>query len=345
MQRSGYSVRLDEKVIITMIALSVIGLIFMAFRYKSYEPCSSFRLNIYANYFDVGNTIFFRTPDAKNAEEWEWDFGDKSPTDKSSGPITNHVYKEPGKYIVSLTVNGECKQYENVVINSVRKDSIRFVTPQVIWPAEPVMVGQNVVFTDVTNGAHSWEWYIGEGKDSKRFTTKDVSYTFTSAGMVPVKLFVNSNIDARQERVIKVENAPPPVAPYVNNNRPVRQPSMPSIKDRPEDGSLFERPRTEETSKEEKPKAPRLTSALFTQMIKGVIDHSVNESDFAPYICDNKNVRVSFNGDNLSFSESISKLKTLKKLKSLKAAAYTDPGTNCILNISIVYDKRNFLVF
>ena len=189
-----YSVRLDEKVIFTMIIVSTLALLFTAFRYKNYTPCNGFQLKISANYFDVGNTIFFSTPNAKQAEKWEWDFGDKTPTDKTSGPLTSHIYTQPGKYIISLTINGQCKQYENLVINNVKKDSIRFVTPQVIWPATPVTVGQNIVFRDITNGANRWEWYIGEGKDSKRFVTKEVSFTFTTAGLIPVKLFVNGNI-------------------------------------------------------------------------------------------------------------------------------------------------------
>jgi hypothetical protein len=340
---SSYSVRLDEKVILTMLVISMLALLFTAFSYKNYKPCNGFQLKIYANYFDVGSTIFFKTTNAKDAEKWEWDFGDKTAIDKTSGPIASHIYTQPGKYIISLTINGQCKQYENISINNIKKDSILSVEPQVIWPAEPISVGQNVVFRDNTNGSNRWEWYIGEGKESKRFTTKDVSYTFPSAGRVVVKLFVNGDPDALQERTIAVQNiSPSKIVPYVNrNNKPMRPPRI-DIKDKPSDMLGFDT-KPEKPAVEAKPLAPRLTDQLFLQMVRGVVEKTVVLRDFDPYVCGNSNVRVSFNGDDIGFSECISRLQKIKKLKSLKANAYTDPGTNCILSISIVYERKTFL--
>jgi PKD domain len=342
---STYSVRLDERVIISMLLISMLALLFTAFRYKSYKPCNGFQLKIYANYFDVGNTIFFKTTEAKDAEKWEWDFGDKTPVDNTSGPLVSHIYTQPGKYIISITINGQCKQYENISINNIVKDSAKIIVPQVIWPTGQIVVGQNVVFRDITYGANKWEWYIGEGKDSKRFVTKDVSYTFPTAGRVIVKLFVNGNPDAVEERTILVENIPPPkIAPFVNRNQkfvPTRPPV--DIKDKPDDASAFDNKPEKSKAADAKPQAARLTDQLFLQMIRGVVEKSVVLRDFDPYICGNGNVRVSFNGDDIGFSECIARLQKIKKLKSLKANAYTDPGTNCILSISIVYEKRTFL--
>lgn len=344
---SVYSVRLDDKVILIMLIIIGSSLFFTAFRYKNYEPCRAFQFSVYANYFNVGHYIFFKTTDTYNAQKWEWDFGDKTPVDKTSGPVVSHVYTQPGQYIVSLTINGKCKQYQNIVINNVVKDSIRFVMPQVIWPANPVITGQNIVFRDVTNGAHSWEWYIGEGKDSKRFVTRDVIYTFTSPGLVPVKLFVNGNIDAKEERLIEVKSPDQPKynTPVVSGggyNKPVYRPQK-KIKDRPDNESILD---DNSLNKSEAPvviQAPQLTKEYFLQMIRGVVDGSVNERDFEPYLCGNRNVRVSYNGDDISFSECISRLQKVKKVKSLKASAYTDSGTNCILSISIVLEKKTFL--
>jgi hypothetical protein len=343
---STYSVRLDERVITTMLLISILALIFTAFSYKNYKPCNGFQLKIYANYFDVGSTIFFKASDAKNADKWEWDFGDKTPVDATSGPLANHIYTQPGKYIVSITINGQCKQYENIAINNVKKDSVRRVIPQVIWPADPVTVGQNVIFRDNTNGANRWEWYIGEGKDSKRFTTKDVSYTFPASGRVIVKLFVNGDPDAIQERVINVNDiAPLKSEPFTNKRLPPPPRPRIDIKDKPEDNSILdnkpEKPSV--NAADAKPQAARLTDQLFLQMVRGVVEKTVVQRDFDPYLCGNGNVRVSFNGDDIGFSECIARLQKIKKLKSLKANAYTDPGTNCILSISIVYEKRTFL--
>ena len=213
--------------------------------------------------------------------------------------------------------------------------------PQVIWPADPVIVGQNIMFRDVTNGATRWEWYIGEGKESKRFVTQDVAFTFANPGLIPVKLFVNGNIDAKQERIIKVEKAPVQKAPSPNYNRLLKISHRPNnnIKDKPDNEPLP----AQKIAVETKPQAPQLTKEYFLQMIKGVIDRTVFEMDFDPYLCGNKNVRVSFNGDDIGFSECIERLRKLKKVKSLKALAYTDSGSNCIISISIVYKKKTFL--
>jgi PKD domain len=339
---STYSVRLDERVILTMFLVSLLALLFTAFRYKNYKPCNGFQLKIYANYFNVGNTIFFKATDTKNAEKWEWDFGDKTTRDKTSGPLASHVYTQPGQYIISLTINGQCKQYQTISINSAAKDSVHKIVPQVIWPTGQIFVGQNVVFRDITQGANRWHWYIGEGKDSKQFDTKDVPFTFTTAGRVIVKLFVNDNPDAMEERTIVVDNAPlpPKVVPFIivnkaNSNRPY-QPLI-EIKGEPGGPSAFD------NAASAKPQAARLTDQLFLQMVRGVIEKSVALRDFDPYLCGNSNVRVSFNGDDIGFSECISRLQKIKKLKSLQANAYTDPGTNCILSISIRYEKRTFL--
>jgi PKD domain len=343
---STYSIRLDEKIIVSMLIVSFLALALTAFRYKNYKPCTAFNFTAYANYFNAGHYIFLKASDTHNAKSWEWDFGDKTPADKSSGPVTSHIYNQPGQYLITLTVNGSCKQYQNIVINSVPKDSIQYVIPQAIWPPEPVIVGQSVVFRDMTNGANRWEWYIGEGKESARFTTKDVVHTFKKAGLVPVKLFVNGNIDAKLERMIRVDDIPKvALPPRLQQGRPAGWPRN-YINDRPENDPLSGNNQAQQKPADDtKPQAvaPKLTNESFLQMIRGVMGGKVFERDFDAYTCGNKNIRVSFNGDDISFPECIMRLQKLKKVKSLKASAYTNSGTNCITNISIVYEKKTFL--
>jgi PKD domain len=327
-----------------MFIVSILGLTVTAFRYKNDTPCAPFQFSLYANYFNTGHFIFFKASDTRNAKTWEWDFGDKTPVDKTSGPVTKHVYQQAGEYIISLKLDGNCKEYGKVVINNVQKDSIRYVMPQVVWPAEPVMADQDVLFNDITNGANSWEWYIGEGKESKRFVTKDVAYTFSKPGLVTVKLFVNGNKGAMAERVIKIEDNTLKNRQPVNRNRAARRPAnrYSGISDKPSTEAYLDDVKPAEPV-ESKTMAPELTREYFLQMIRGVIKGVVFEKDFDPYMCNNKNIRVSFNGDDIGFTECISRLQKIKRLKSLKASAYTDSGTNCIINISIAYEKKKVL--
>ncbi len=340
---SNFSVRLDGKVPIFLLVVSSLALLITAFRFNSDEPCNGFTIDAYSNHFDVGSTVFFSTKNAKNARTWEWNFGDNTPLDKTSGTFANHIYTQPGRYIITLTINNQCKQLINININNVIKDTLQKIYPTVIWPTGPIMVGQNLVFSDNTNGAHRWDWYFGEGKNSKQFNTKDVSFTFQSPGPVIVKLFINGDPNTFEERTIDVLDIPEQkIKAYTANPNNVIRPPKFDIKDKPSDESIFG---NDNTGKPEAQtvSAPRLTNALFLSMVKGVVDKTVMERDFEPYLCGNKNVRVSFNGDDISFPECIQRLRKIKKFKSLKANAYTDRGTNCILGISIVYDKKTIL--
>jgi hypothetical protein len=345
MKTSTFSVRLDEKVILTMIIVCIIASFITAFRFKNDKPCGEFEFKVTSNDYKVGHYVFFNTADTRNAESWEWDFGDKTPTDKTSGPSATHIYKESGQYDITLTLNGKCKQFQSVNINNVTKDSIPFVIPQVIWPQDPIKVGQPVVFRDNTNGANRWEWYVGSGKDSKNFTSQDVPFTFERAGTYEVNLTVNGNADARLVKMIKVEGLPIPKAPinYAGNTGgPRGRPSnRGEIADAPSGPSQFgNNAQNAAAAVPAKPQLAPLTKERFLEMIQGVVDKTFLEQDFDPYMCGNTNVRVSFNGEDISFHEAIINLQGLKRLKSLKAIAFTNDGTNCIKRISIVTKKK-----
>jgi PKD repeat protein len=347
MKTSTFSVRLDEKVVLTMLFISILASFITAFRYKNDKPCVTFDFSATSNDYQVGHYIFFTTTDTKNADSWEWDFGDKSPTDKISGPSATHIYKEAGQFDITLTINGKCKQFQSININSVAKDSIPFVIPQVIWPVEPVKVGQPIMFRDNTNGANRWEWYVGSGKDSKNFKTQDVPFTFERAGTYEVNLTVNGNADARLIKMIRVENIASPILPKVftnNNNIPASRPrkSM-EIPDAPTGQSEFVHTNPIKNTVVTKSELLVLTKERFLEMIQGVVDKTFLEQDFDPYMCGNTNVRVSFNGEDMSFHEAIINLQELKRLKTLKAIAFTNEGTNCIKRISIVTKKKGWL--
>jgi PKD repeat protein len=343
MTTSSFSVRLDEKVILSMVLVCIIASFITAFRFKNDKPCTAIEFSVTSNDYQVGHYIFFNTTDTKNAQTWEWDFGDKTPTDKASGPSATHIYKEPGQFDITLTINGKCKQYQSVNINNVTKDSIPFVIPQVIWPVEPIKVGQPIMFRDNTNGANRWEWYVGSGKESKNFKTQDVPFTFEKAGTYEINLTVNGNEDARLVKMIKVENVAQQSPPrnYVINNAPRTRPrKSDDIADAPSGPSQFSN--NNQVVAPAKPQLAPLTKERFLEMIQGVVDKTFLEQDFDAYMCGNTNVRVSFNGEDISFHEAIINLQGLRRLKSLKAIAFTDNGTNCIKRISIVTKKKGW---
>jgi PKD repeat protein len=124
------------------------------------------------------------TPDAKS---WLWDFGDS--TDAASDKAPTHRYKQPGKYIVSLTVNGACKDIHEIEI--FPKPAIHLQLAQIQGPSDAVYVGDRVPFSEMTPDATSWEWTFGEsGKVDAR--DKQASYVFHSAGYKTVTVYANT---------------------------------------------------------------------------------------------------------------------------------------------------------
>jgi hypothetical protein len=346
MSSSRYNTRIDESVIITMLIISVAAVMFMAFRHKNYKPCSGFDFSISANEFKTGQIIFLNAKSTLYAEKWSWDFGDKSPADHKSGPIASHIYKEPGQYLITLTINGKCADYKTVIIKSSTPQKVSALAPQVVWPADPVEVGQKVLFSDITNGAQSWEWYIGEGKESQRFITKDVLFTFSKAGNIPVQLIINNDFSNKQQRIISVTDAFDKQKSSIASNQrgPVYKPRINKpIYDTPTNPALNQQNDHTSDKQEEKVALPD-----FENMFRGVISGNVNTSGFSPYLCRGSNVPVSYNGDPVSFDECIKRLREIKKikwLKSLKANVATYQGTSCIMSINLVVKEKTIKIF
>ncbi len=346
MKPSFFSVRMDEKIVLSMLLFCVLACFITAFRYKNDKPCETVDFSVSANNYQVNNYISFSAISSRNADSWQWDFGDKSPLDIASGPYVTHIYKQAGNYDITLTINGKCNQIKSININTVIKDSIPFVIPQVIWPTEPILVGQNVLFRDLTSGAIRWEWYIGEGKDSKQMLTRDAAVTFDKPGNYIVKLIVNGNFDAKIEKTISVKSPARPYTPPIYN-APPRQPTT-DFDDFDKNKGIdkkppFEGPKTVLPQAPPTPIRITLTEAQFLKLIQGVVEGTVIEQDFAAYMCGNSNVRVFYNREDISFHDAIINLQNIKKYKSLEAIAFTNEGTGCIKRISIAVKKKGWL--
>ncbi|MCW3128080.1 MAG: domain containing protein [Bacteroidetes bacterium] len=115
-----------------------------------------------------------------------WDFGDSSTATEGT---TTHRYKRPGKYIVSLTINGTCKDLQQIEI--VPKPALQIQLAQIQGPAGDVYAGDRISLTELTPDGTEWEWAFGEsGKvDAK---TKDVSHIYTTTGYKKISVFVTT---------------------------------------------------------------------------------------------------------------------------------------------------------
>jgi PKD repeat protein len=204
--------RIDNKVITASLVLSAFFLVLMAFRYKNTKECPpvafSFRT---ANKFDVAyekEKVYFSSEVKYDANEWEWDFGDKTPVDKESGPYLSHEYAAPGDYIVRLTINGKCEHVQTIKIGK-RQNNKNKLYLRPFWPPETLVAGRDYYFVDSTSGATKWSWYFGEDETNRNKQT--VTYQFVEPGQYRVTLVVNGDLEnGVAERLFTVV-APPKI--------------------------------------------------------------------------------------------------------------------------------------
>ena len=210
--------RIGSKVITAMLACAVFFLLLMAFRYKNTQACPkvdfSFRT---ANKFDVAyekERVYFSSEVKSDASEWEWDFGDKTAVDKTSGPYPSHEYANPGVYTVRLTVNGKCQQVKNISVDKRDRSKTKLYL-QPAWPTGTIYAGKEYYFSDSTSGAKTWSWYFD--KDETKRTKQTVAYQFVEPGEYKVILVVNDDMEnGKAEKTFTViapsRISPPPPA-------------------------------------------------------------------------------------------------------------------------------------
>lgn len=343
MKRSSSTFRVDEQVYITMGIIGIIALVTLAFRFATSHPCSPIAIQINANAFVEGNVITFKAA-TQGGSTFAWNFGDNN-TVEEQNPSTTHIYKNAGKYTVSVTVNGQCTEVQNVVITEaavIANNSLQlFVGPDTAYVNEPVS------YEDQSLNSTSWEWYFEDGNtvDAK---TRKALHTYTTGGPKKILLKVNGKADLVVGRLIYVidkqaqknaarEAAIKHDAPKPKVNNVIILPANPTA-------PPLTNPTVEEKKPEEKPKVPTVTDQQLETMIRGVIDGSKTASDFSAYLCNNLTMSVTYNSDKTTFSAMCESLKEYKKKKLKKVTVSTvKDATNCILYMHVTVEKKGFL--
>ncbi len=185
---------IDSKVIALLMGIAVVSLFLMAFRYTNRSRCSTVNFSFQtANKNDLaykGEPVFFSAA-VNGADQWEWDFGDKTAVDKKTGPFVSHIYKQPGTYTVRLTVNNNCQEVKTITVNSRERVGKKLVV-RVQWPAEPLYAGREYYFADSTEGAENWSWYFD---DEPRRSKQALAYQFLEPGMHKVAVVINDDVE------------------------------------------------------------------------------------------------------------------------------------------------------
>ncbi len=156
-------------------------------------------------------TVNFRDlsePGSSEIIDWQWNFGDRSPTSAEQNPV--HVYDAPGLYTVSLTVTTsvgtdslELVQYINVAGNPVADFESNYA---------PGTAPLSVTFTDTSDAGTAaitgWAWDFGDGGMS---TEQNPTYVYATPGVYSVSLTIETEVGSDtvlRENLIVVEEGP-----------------------------------------------------------------------------------------------------------------------------------------
>lgn len=328
--------RVDDKAILTMIIPAVLSLMVMAWRFTNRTVCSSFSITSHSSHYYTGEVVRLES-DIAEFKTLHWDFGDNQGNDSKISSAV-HSYDLPGEYTVTLTVNGECTEFERLTILPAPPVENPRLTATFVYP-QSAEVGKPVQFSDTTNGATQWEWRFGETATVDA-TDKAPKYTYTTPGLKTVTVVINN--DARQMGIAKIYVNPPATPKRKDHaDRPIV-----IVQNRPAAGGTP--PVTDSVKKEEPPvvKAPDISNEQFETQLRAVANKQKTAESFAPYFGGNLNVGANLNGQMMPFTELCTKfsaLKSDKKIKKLSVQLVKNDKTNCIIALFVNLKEKEGL--
>ena len=170
-----------------------------------------------------------------------WDYGDGTPLEKTTTPVTNHAYDEPGTYPVTVTVTDKYGRKGNANL-----------TQQVIDPKEPNKVYPPVaeleshphesvpkqpVSFDASKSrdfkgepCKKFVWDFGDGSPKKTTTEPKTTHPYQKPGTYPVSVEVTDKYNQTARAGVNQRvREPGPEDPYVqlNNEPPISKPKEP----------------------------------------------------------------------------------------------------------------------
>lgn len=197
--------RLDEKVILSMILVAVLAFGVLAFRYKTYTPCTPAKIKISSasgnesSTYYVGDQVQF-SADLTGATKFEWSVDDKNGF-KSNGVSPFYEFTDTGNYTVTLKLKGNCESQETIVV--VDRPEAALPRPSITFKPATPKVGTKITFSDTTNSADTWSWDFGV--PNSRSIQKSPSFTYKDPGTYTVTLRLNDNPKRESSVTVTVE--------------------------------------------------------------------------------------------------------------------------------------------
>ncbi|MCD0469046.1 PKD domain-containing protein [Flavobacterium sp. JAS] len=342
---------IDIRVVFFFVILLLIGIITFIIQLFNHVDCEDAKFYVFSDHSQTEESIEFydKTP---NAKSWKWDFGDGSEPDVRKH--TFHVYKNPGTYFVTLTINENCVHTKEMVIKD-KFAADKLGTPKII-AAKIIFVGQPTYFKSVSDDAKTWEWAFGENKGIDETSSNPV-YTFSTPGEKTITLVINGDFSRVAKKIVYVhpkvikKTNPLDVTSYEYEKKAeaFALPRGPVKKDPLEDMLQYVpvAPKTKSTkdSVNVVKKAPKVSEDQFEILLTKVAEGSKVKDDFTEYLCDDLDIPVVKNdNDLLTFSQLCASIKG-KKIRIESIRLNKDKQNNCIKGLNISYKVKKYLIW
>lgn len=346
-EKSILSFRLDEQVYLVMGAVALIALLTLGFRLITRQPCQPITLHIQANSFEKGNIISFKA-ETVDGKDFSWNFGDGTDLEESTFS-TAHKYSNAGTFTVSVTVNGECTELQNVVITDAPVVSNLALRPMFTGP-DTAYVNQPATYEDLSTTSTNWEWYF-EDPAKIDAITKSASHIYKTPGLKKISLLVNGRRDLVTTRYIYVidRDAERDQAKAKEVRLPKPQPKVIVIESKPTVQPLGNptaaqptQPDNSAKKEEPKPRAPEISGPEMESLLMEVVQGTKRPDDFSGYLCGNLSMFIVYNSNTVTFTSMCTSLKQLKqkKIKKISVKLMKDGATNCVNSMIVIVDLK-----
>jgi hypothetical protein len=338
-RRSSSGIRLDENVWLTMGGVCLIALLVLAFRYSTQRTCVPITIKTTGLSFTKGYPLSFNA-ETTGGSTFEWNFGDGA-TAAEYTPSTQHAYAAPGRYTVTVTVDGQCAELQNIIIKEAPVVVNNSLQPVIILD-DTVYVNEPMTAEDISPNSTAWEWRFEEG-GSIEATSRKASHVYKTAGTRRIFLRVNGRPDLQMSRWVLVVDRNEQKAANRHKTEAARHTvTVIQLPAKPSTEPLANQPQP--AKPEEKPKAPEVTDDQMASLLRQVNEGSKTVEDFAPYLCSNLSTPVFYNGDKMTFSKMCDQLKSIKKGKIKKiSVGLTRNEQNCIITMNVSVERKRFL--
>jgi hypothetical protein len=341
--------KLDYRVWMSLIALSLISLTVFGYKVATNEQCPSVNIalecnlnhaGLDSNTFYVNEEITFNTHTTAPDQHISWDFGDKTPLHIGSKIL--HAYNKEGRYLATVTIKGKCAQS---VVVKVIKNSISLFDSTVldinpIISADIIKLGNETIFNTSTV-AKEYTWGIEELPDIGVRNTPTARFIFPKPGNFTITLTLDNGKVFK--KVIQIVD-PFGQADNTDPLPPVKKVDLPELPPPAEEPLPLPPVKKEEPVVKDEPAAAskppasktydQLPTPAIQVLLEGVVAGKKDIDDFKNILCNGAGTKVMANNEATTFAALVNELKEKKGLPLMKRKRK-------ISSVKVVRDEAN----